>query len=107
MTCQAGIPSLDGVPLRWAAPWENPQIMEVEEERGMVDAVWIETLSHKNGAHVRSKLNQTLVQGADNEEVEIQTLCFNDSRRVKLIGWNYREIRQEDSSVATVNILIK
>ena len=36
MTCQAGIPSLDIVPLGWVAPWENPQMMEVEEERGMM-----------------------------------------------------------------------
>ena len=26
----------DGGPLGWAALWENPQMMEVEEERGMM-----------------------------------------------------------------------
>lgn len=49
---------------------------------GFIDAVWIKTLSHTNGAHVRSEPNQTLVQGANNEEVGIQTLCFDDSGRL-------------------------
>ena len=34
-TCPAGIPGQDGVPLEWAAPWGNPQMMRGEGERGM------------------------------------------------------------------------
>jgi len=33
--CRDGIPTADGVPLGWVAPWENPHNMGVEEERGM------------------------------------------------------------------------
>ena len=55
----------------WATPKAcNYKPCDVLGSSGFVDAVRIETLNHTNGVHVRSELNQTLVQGADNEEVE-------------------------------------
>ena len=76
--------------------------------QGFVDVVRIETLSHTNGAHIRSELNQTLAQGADNE------VGIHNRASTTLEGWggvkvterNCSGTKQEDGGVATANILI-